>query len=194
MTCCFHPVHFQIPSLQDKLPTCPILDAGTYTVSKSGKRLVHGDICTGIDKFISDTDGKGKCHMGGGGRRGGGGSSSSAGQKLFSGMLALGLVSAVVVGIVGLWYKFLATETARVQAEDLVYSVKGFCESLAGLVGDKVAGLLGKSGSLGAFGGSRYEPLDAELNYFQPIADASEDLPVSGGAANGTESGVFTVR
>jgi hypothetical protein len=184
--------------LQDKLPTCPILDAGTYTVSKSGKRLVHGDVCVGIDKFIQDTDGKGKCPMGGGGRHSGGGSgggsSSSAGHKLFSGLLSLGLISAVFIGIAGFWYKFFATETARVQAEDLIYSVKGFCESLAGLVGEKVMGLIGKGGSSGVYGASRYEPLDAELNYFQPIADASEELPLSGGAVNGPDSGVFTVR
>ncbi len=46
--------------LQDKLLMCPTLDGGQYVVSNSGKRLVHGDVCSGVDKVIEDTDGKGK--------------------------------------------------------------------------------------------------------------------------------------
>lgn len=178
---------------QDKLPQCPVLESGTYTVSESGKRLAQGDVCTGIDKIISDTDGKGKgCGhgkggSGGGGSRGGGWKGATHG--LLSALLAVAAVSVVLVGVVGVWYKFLASETAKVQAEDAVAGAASWLGSLGALVALRVQQLVGGSiqrisGSGGA-AGSRYEPLDAELNYFQPIADAGEEFPVSTPAANG---------
>jgi hypothetical protein len=174
------------------------LESGTYTVSESGKRLAQGDVCTGIDKIISDTDGKGKgCGhrkggggSGGGSSRGGGGGFKGAAHGLFSAVIAVSVVSVVLVGVVGVWYKFLASEAAKVQAEDAVAGTVGWLGSLGALVVMKAQQLVGGSiqrlsGSGGAGGASRYEPLDAELNYFQPIADAGEEFPVSTPAANG---------
>lgn len=180
----------------EKLPQCPVLESGTYTVSESGKRLAQGDVCTGIDKIISDTDGKGKgCGhrkgggSGGGSSRGGGGGWKGTTHGLFSALLAVSVVSVVLVGVVGVWYKFLASEAAQVQAEDAVAGTVGWLGSLGALVVMKAQQLVGGSiqrlSGSGSAGASRYEPLDAELNYFQPIADAGEEFPMSTPAANG---------
>ncbi len=40
------------------MPVCPVIDSGLYSVSDTGLRVVHADICIGIDAVIADTDGK----------------------------------------------------------------------------------------------------------------------------------------
>lgn len=45
--------------------SCPYLDNGQYKFSSSGLRLIHADVCTGIEAIISDTDGKGGGGSGG---------------------------------------------------------------------------------------------------------------------------------
>ena len=42
----------------DRMPVCPVIDSHLYSVSDTGLRMVHGDVCTGIDVIIADTDGK----------------------------------------------------------------------------------------------------------------------------------------
>jgi hypothetical protein len=51
---------------QGKLPSsCPAIEQGSYTVSSTGRRLVHGDACEGVQSVIPDTDGKGSLNPGG---------------------------------------------------------------------------------------------------------------------------------
>lgn len=132
------------------------------------------------------------------------------------------VVLAVLGGIFGAWYHFLASPAARAQVEDLAYAAKSFGSSLVGLVRDKVGewtgrgrGLGGAGGGGGGFGGGsgssaavRYVPLDEELNYFQPLPapapDAAEVVVVgvppplsrdggsSGGGSGG--GGLFMIR
>lgn len=47
------------PVPPDGMPTCPVVASGTYSVSDSGKRLLHGDVCNNVAAIIPDTDGKG---------------------------------------------------------------------------------------------------------------------------------------
>ncbi len=47
-------------------PQCPVIQSNTYTVSSSGKRLVHGDVCTNPEAIIPDTGGKGRVGAGAG--------------------------------------------------------------------------------------------------------------------------------
>lgn len=41
-------------------PQCPVLDSNTYTVSDTGRRLVHSDTCLNPAAIIPDTEGTGK--------------------------------------------------------------------------------------------------------------------------------------
>ncbi len=160
---------------QDKLPTCPHVDDNSYRVSASGFRLVHGDVCTGIDKIISDTDGKGGAGKGGGGapsrRRGKGGGGS--------GLLTLFMVLAALSAVGGAWFAFLATPSQKSAAAEVGGAAGAFCSGLWALGADWFdttlarlgagAGGLRFGGGGGGGGGGAYEPLDEELNYFQPI-------------------------
>jgi hypothetical protein len=140
-------------------------------------------------------------------------------QHKASSVFVVLVVLAVMGGIFGAWYHFLASPAARAQVEDLAYAAKSFGSSLVGLVGDKVGewtgrgrgGLGGGGGFGGGFGGGggggsagagRYVPLDEELNYFQPLpaagADAAEvvvvgvppaPLPRDGGGRGGGGAG-----
>ena len=40
------------------MPSCPVIDSHLYSVSATGLRMVHSDVCLGIDAVIADTDGK----------------------------------------------------------------------------------------------------------------------------------------
>lgn len=91
------------------MPSCPTLwqNGGPYAISDSGKRLVHGDVCTGVDKLIPDTDGKGTCHRCP--HRGGGG----------GGHGFLWFILAVVVAGGGgfAWWRFLASDSQRMTVQ-----------------------------------------------------------------------------
>ena len=49
--------------------SCSALGAHNYAASATGRRLVHGDVCTGVSAVIPDTDGRGGTRGGGGALR-----------------------------------------------------------------------------------------------------------------------------
>lgn len=128
-------------------------------------------------------------------------------QHRTSGVFVVLVALLVLGGIFGAWYHFLASAVARAQVEDIAQSARAFGTSLFGLVGDKVAELLGRGRGVG--GGvsmaPRYVPLgeelNEELNYFQPLpapaADAPEvvvGVPRSSEGGGSTGNGVYTIR
>jgi hypothetical protein len=179
----------------------------------AGKRLVHGDTCSGLEGLISDTDGKGQMRPGVQ-PHGGGSSSSSGGGKRSSahGFFVFVVLLAVLGGVFGVWYQFLASAVAKAQVEDLAMSAKAFGVSFVGLVLDKAADCFGRSrgggfgsrlGGGGAAGMPSYQPLDEELNFFQPLPAAGEaeaglmpqtGFSPSGRPPSGSGDGVFTIR
>jgi hypothetical protein len=158
-----NPTH---PTPQEKLPTCPHVDDGSYRVSSSGFRLVHGDVCTGIDQIISDTDGQGAPRGGGGGppsrHRGGG-----RGHGFFTFLM----VAAAFTGVGAAWYHFLASPAQRAAAGEAGGAAAAFCSGLVALAADAADTALAKLGAgfgglrFGGGGGSSaaYEPLDEEV-------------------------------
>lgn len=151
------------PNAQDKLPTCPHIEDGTYHVSSSGFRLVHGDVCTGIDKIIFDTDGKGTGHGGAPASRRRGGSGGS-------GLFTFVMVVTVIGGLCGGWYYYVASPAQKAGALEACLAAGAFCSGLWALVVDAADTVMARMGvGLGAmrFGGGRgggtYEPLDEEV-------------------------------
>eukprot|EP00878_Enallax_costatus_P010257 GHUV01010707.1.p1 GENE.GHUV01010707.1~~GHUV01010707.1.p1 ORF type:complete len:710 (+),score=160.81 GHUV01010707.1:152-2131(+) len=185
------------PLPSEKLSSCPTIDTGVYSVSSTGKRLVHGDQCTGLESIIPDTDGKGTLRPGAkpGAQPHGTGGSGRGRRSAASGLFIFLILLVVLGGIFGVWYQFLASAVAKAQVEDLAVAAKSFGASLVGLVWDKIADLAGRGRGAGVSGSTmpRYVALDEELNYFQPIpaAGGAEELqppPVANG------DGVFTLR
>ncbi len=179
----------QLPA--DKLPVCPTLDKKLYAVSSSGRRLVHSDMCTGVDKIIQDTDGQGHPRSGykppppppahG---------SDSGHRSAAGGFFIFLLVFGILGGAVAAWWRLLAGDVAKGHITDMAVGAKAFCVSLGGLLGDSLARCWPASLLLQGRGGgaaARYEPLDAELNFFQPIADAEDAAAFepSGGSRGG---------
>ncbi|KIY96596.1 hypothetical protein MNEG_11365 [Monoraphidium neglectum] len=162
----------QLPD--DKLPTCPHVKDGSYRVSSSGFRLVHGDVCSGVDKIIFDTDGKGT----GTGpapppsrrRRGGGGRSA---------LFTLFVLLLIVAGLAAAWFGFVASPAQKAGALELAGAAGVFCCGLWALAADGFGALLARVGAgagalrLGGRGGA-YAPLDEELNYFEPLPHAED--------------------
>uniref|UniRef100_A0A383W6M8 VPS10 domain-containing protein n=1 Tax=Tetradesmus obliquus TaxID=3088 RepID=A0A383W6M8_TETOB len=208
---------------QEKLTSCPSIDEGHYHVSSTGKRLVHGDNCTGLDSLIADTDGKGQMRPGakpgvqphGGSSSSSGGSSGGGGRRSSAhGVFVFFVLLLVLGGVFGVWYQFLASAVAKAQVEDLAVSAKAFGVSFVGLVVDKASECFGR-GRAGGFGGfsgrpggggggmPSYQPLDEELNFFQPLPAAGEAeaglmpqsaFSPSGRPPSGSGDGVFTIR
>jgi hypothetical protein len=184
----------------------------------AGKRLVHGDTCSGLDSIISDTDGKGQMRPGakpGVQPHGGGSSSGGSGSGKRSsahGFFVFVVLLAVIGGVFGVWYQFLASAVAKAQVEDLAMSAKAFGVSFVGLVVDKAADCFGRGrgggfgsrlGGGGAAGMPSYQPLDEDLNFFQPLPAAGEaeaglmpqsGFSPSGRPPSGNGDGVFTIR
>jgi hypothetical protein len=145
-----------------------------------------------------------------------GGSSSSSGGKRSSahGFFVFVVLLLVLGGVFGVWYQFLASAVAKAQVEDLALSAKAFGVSFVGLVIDKTSECFGRGrgGGFGGFSGRAgggaagmpsYQPLDEELNFFQPLPAAGEAeagvLPQTGFSPlgrppSGNGDGVFTIR
>lgn len=107
------------PIVKERMPQCPVIDSGLYAVSHSGKRLVHADVCLGVDAVIADTDGQG-------GRKGGGAwDPGHHGKRGLSGVAQFFitlLVMVVVAGAFVAWWVFAATERQRDIIRDTVSS------------------------------------------------------------------------
>jgi len=145
---------------QDKLPSCPHINDNSYAVSSSGFRLVHGDVCTGIDKIIADTDGKGNARGGqpppGRRKHGGGG----------SGLFAVVMVLVAVGGAGGGWLYFIASPAQKAAAMEVGGAAGAFCAGLWALAADWFDSLLARLGAgVGGLrgGGAGYTPLDEEV-------------------------------
>ncbi|MEW5312182.1 MAG: hypothetical protein WDW38_003829 [Sanguina aurantia] len=176
-----------------QMPSCPATrPPKSYAVSASGRRLVHGDVCSNVGRVIDDTDGTGKTTAdipggipdttpGGSGSGPGSGSGSgsrSGGMGFFGRLFVTLLVVAVACGAACAWWVFLASEGAKDTVSDLAGSGGAFLASLWGWVSDRVSGV--KRGPAGS---------GEELGYFQPLGDASGmDRDTSGGGS------IFTLK
>eukprot|EP00798_Chlamydomonas_sp_ICE-L_P015566 gene15566-21663_t len=101
------------------LPTCPELNKGEYTVSESGIRRVHADVCVDGDlHMINDTDGKGKVKPDWKHEHPGGGSSSSKKRGFMFHFFIFILVTAVLAAAFVGWGR---SETYNNMDQDLGY-------------------------------------------------------------------------
>ncbi|GFR45937.1 hypothetical protein Agub_g7400, partial [Astrephomene gubernaculifera] len=57
------------------MPTCPVIESGLYRVDPSGRRIVHGDVCSNPQAVIPQSAGGNTDNTGGGSSSGGGGDS-----------------------------------------------------------------------------------------------------------------------
>mmetsp|Transcript_15969 Transcript_15969/g.34497 ORF Transcript_15969/g.34497 Transcript_15969/m.34497 type:complete len:890 (+) Transcript_15969:138-2807(+) len=153
------------PLPKERMPHCPTLESGSYHVSKIGKRLVHADVCEGVQNIIPDTDGKGT-RTDGGDDSGGGGRKHSA---LF-GFFMFMLVSAVLLGIFFSWWRFLATESHKDSVRDVASLLVSLCVGAYYWVVEKIRGR--PSGIQ-----------EHDLGYFQPLGEVPEQ-----------EAGIFTLK
>ncbi|KAI8465440.1 MAG: hypothetical protein J3K34DRAFT_525363 [Monoraphidium minutum] len=159
---------------EDKLPTCPHIDDDSYRVSSSGFRLVHGDVCSGIDKVISDTDGKGTGH---------GPPPRHARRGGHSALFTFVMVLVIAGGLACAWLYFVASPAQRAGAAELAGAAGAFAAGLWALAADAGGSLLARlgagagalRGAGGGGGGGAYEPLDEELNYFVPLEGTAEE-------------------
>jgi hypothetical protein len=129
-------------------------NGGPYAISDSGRRLVHGDVCAGVDKLIPDTDGRGNCNNCSHRRAGGGG------HHLLWVLTLLG-----VFGGAFAWWRFMASDSQKLAVLDLMDQAASFVASLVEWAKDKV------------LPGRRYQGMamdNEELNYFQPLGDAGD--------------------
>ncbi|GAX79116.1 hypothetical protein CEUSTIGMA_g6556.t1 [Chlamydomonas eustigma] len=154
-----------IPS--SSMPVCPEINSHLYSVSSTGLRMVHADVCMGIDAVIADTDGKGTKTGGGGGSSSSGGSrkgrSGHSGAFVFF-MTLLSL--AVLAGLFAGWWTFLAVEHQRQAVREVVEIVSDYCVNTFNQVRDRIRG----------------RPVDLkehDMGYFQPLGDMHErEAPV----------------
>lgn len=153
-----------LPVAPERMPQCPDIDSGTYTASASGLRLVHSDVCTGINKYIQDTDGQG--HSTGKPHR----PKKRVQHSAWFGFLMFLAVVLVLSGLFYAWWRFIATENHKDVAIGLLEVVFNFFASIWGWITDKFA---------------RKRQPDSELNYFQPLGDAG---------VSEEEKGIFTIR
>ncbi|GBF87767.1 hypothetical protein Rsub_00478 [Raphidocelis subcapitata] len=156
---------------EDKLPTCPRVQDGSYYVSGSGFRLVHGDVCSGVDGVIPDSDGQGNPK--------GGGRPPSRRHGGRSGLFTAVMVAAALAGTGAAWYHFAASSGQRAAAREVGGAAAAFCAGLWALAADAadtaLARLGARAGGLrfgggGGGGGGAYAPVeDDELSYFVPL-------------------------
>jgi hypothetical protein len=179
---------------RERMPSCPLLDTmgGDYTVSSSGRRLVHGDVCAGADALFSDTDGAGQAKHGGrrgggSGGGGGGGESPAAKRGLFHRLFTLALVVGVLAGAFAAYVAVLAPPHVRERVEAATgelgaLGVAAACTAaevgaMAAGAGRRLLARLGVGGGGAAAGGggggaaaaAGYAALDDDLGYFQPL-------------------------
>ncbi|PNW71630.1 hypothetical protein CHLRE_16g662250v5 [Chlamydomonas reinhardtii] len=151
----------------DRMPQCPVLDSNTYTVSDTGRRLVHSDTCLNPAAIIPDTEGTGKSNKPA--------SNGSKGKKEvhrsgWFGFFIFALVVAVLAGLFYSWWRFMASEAQQDTARELAGAAAGHVAALWGLLVDKIRSL--RRGGGGGAGGGGGE----ELGYFQPLGDPGHDV------------------
>jgi hypothetical protein len=151
-----------LPMAAERLPFCPTLAAGAYDVSTTGQRLLHGDVCAGINALIPDTDGRGRSLSKRDGDGGGGASPGGGGYRFMVFVLVL-----IAIGLPATaWYSFAATEDQRgvvravgAASYEAVASAVGAC---ATFVSERISpGLRGYRRPM--------EASNDDLNYFEPL-------------------------
>jgi hypothetical protein len=147
-----------------------------YRTSSSHMRLVHGNLCKGVNNIIPDTNGrggaKGSDKPGGGGGAGGGGGSGPAGHSAVRSFFVFVVVCGVVAVAGGLTWTHCLNADQRTQlttaAAPVLGSLAVAAEMGLGVVVEvydwcraKLRSLLGRDGGGMAYfdGRSGYEPL-----------------------------------
>lgn len=159
-----------LPLPKSLVPTCPLITSGYYSVSSTGKRLVHADVCTNVTTVIPDTDGRGTANGGGHTPAPGGDGKKHKRSGWFVCLLVI-----IITGGIGyvLWKYFLSQHTKQ-RALDAVSPVVHFLTALSAWLCDKLPFLR----RLGL--GGRQD----DLSYFQPLGDSGHD----------DDARVFTLR
>ncbi|KAG2441862.1 hypothetical protein HXX76_003470 [Chlamydomonas incerta] len=153
----------------DRMPQCPVLESNTYTVSDTGRRLVHSDKCLNPAAIIPDTEGTGKNNKpaSNGGSKG----KKQVHHSAWFGFFIFGLVVAVLAGLFYSWWRFMASESQQDTVRELAGAAGGHIAALWGLLVDKIRSLRRGGGGGGGGGGS-----GEELGYFQPLGDPGHDV------------------
>ncbi|EFJ39886.1 hypothetical protein VOLCADRAFT_100398 [Volvox carteri f. nagariensis] len=165
-----------IPSTS--MPECPVVADGVYTVSATGLRLVHGDVCLNTTAFIPDTNGRGQSTASGDSGRGRRTSTSHGGWVT---VLVLLLVFGVLAGGAVAWWRYRATDDQQETVREMAGSAAAAVASAWGLLVDKIRATRYRYSSP-AQGASSGE----EMGYFQPLGDPGYDVE-----GRGT---IFTLR
>lgn len=145
---------------------CPSMKNSGYQTSSTNLRLVHANQCTGVDKIIPDTDGKGNMHGGGGKKPGGGGGSGghSGVKKFFLFVLVAGIL-VVVAGVV--WAHCLG-DAAKDRVMDVMAPVLAGLAGVFEMVLDWV--ITAWDWARAKFSGATQRSA-AEAAYFEPLAE-----------------------
>jgi hypothetical protein len=149
------------------------LTANGYRLSRTNTRLVHADLCTGVNDLIPDTNGRGGAPNSKGGGGGGGGSGGGIGS-FFRGLFTFILVGGILLVVAGLAWGQCMSEEVRGSAATIAERTLGLLGGLLGVVLDKIVEawdwvrgrLAGVSALRGIMGDSRaaYEPLAGGLD------------------------------
>ncbi|KAG2489020.1 hypothetical protein HYH03_012458 [Edaphochlamys debaryana] len=155
---------------RNNMPQCPVIEDGTYTVSDSGRRLVHGDVCSNPKAIIPDTGGSGQgTHS----DKGGGGKKSSSQHSGWFWILIVLLIAAVLGGAFWAWWRYAASESAQDTCRELAAAAAGALASLWGWILDGIHWIVDwvrrRRGGQPAGAGE-------ELGYFQPLGDPGHDV------------------
>eukprot|EP00197_Chlamydomonas_leiostraca_P003012 CAMPEP_0202867564 /NCGR_PEP_ID=MMETSP1391-20130828/9502_1 /ASSEMBLY_ACC=CAM_ASM_000867 /TAXON_ID=1034604 /ORGANISM="Chlamydomonas leiostraca, Strain SAG 11-49" /LENGTH=890 /DNA_ID=CAMNT_0049547617 /DNA_START=70 /DNA_END=2742 /DNA_ORIENTATION=- len=171
---------------RDRMPTCPVVDSGTYTVSSTGKRLVHGDVCTGVDGVIPDTDGKGGSTGGSptpAPSPSGGGGKKKGHSGLFKFLMFLLVVCVLAAAFMG-WWRILATDAQRDTCTELAWGMLNMAVDVLHVAHEKLRALWARV--RGGHDSYTTAPQEQDLGYFQPLGD--------GGPSSDDRNSLFTLK
>lgn len=155
---------------KDRMPTCPVLQQGDYYVSNTHMRLLHGDVCSGLERIIPDSDGMGTPR----GRRPHAPTASA--RSPWAAFLIFLLVLAAVVGAGVAWYRLAATGDQRAYVDGVGALIGTAAASAVSWVQDRL-----HPTRYGYGRAADTAPDLAEMNYFQPISGPAEESSPSPG-------------
>lgn len=181
---------------KDYMPTCPYVANGQYRVSSSSLRIVHADVCTGIEALIPDTDGKGGGPPGSlpvispppppppvspppvspppvNPDGGGGGKKKGASGAFIFGMILLTM--AIIAGFFAAWWIFVAQSRQKDMVKDGVSSALGLTSIVIISMYEGIKGMLASVTDRIA-NRSQYKavPHEQDMSDFQPL-NANEE-------------------
>lgn len=178
----------KVPGFDDR-SACPLLAERGYRASRTGLRLVHDDVCTGVAAVIPDTDGKG-----GNGKGGRGGGFFKRGGFLHAFSATVASFSALAfVGVAGI--SLMRASAERGGGLDGVVAALG---AAAGAALDASASVFNKARAAvvggGGGGSARSGASDA---YFQPLSgedDGGDFVPLAASEDFGLDLGAADTR